>query len=373
MRPVYLSPNQTQDMGFLGGATGGEPEDFRQYGVPTFGAYADSMGIMGGMGLAAEVEYEVIDGRVAARTPMLELAPEDYQYMQQNRVPYDGMVALGDTGGLYQYSGDLGFFSTIVSAVKSVGKKVASGASSILKKIPGGKYLVKLGEKIYSIANKLIKPLTHYVGKYATKLAPVAALIPGYGPAIAGALYAAGKVAQLMQKYGVTYKGKEGKARKLKFKSGTKAKKFQKAMKKTGKKQKKAFSKKRKELGLSKAAYKKRVQGEIKDKLSSGKSKLSGADPMVDEYLAGAAPWMRSFRRLRRRKRGLPVLPRHILRRRGLLGDDFDFVGDDFDFVGTDDPPPFFRAGPRKWRRPWRGPLRARGRRFGRRPPWMRR
>lgn len=367
MAQVIMDPNRVEDMGLLGASYDTEPDDFRQYGVPTFGMYADKMGIQSGMGLAAEVEYEVIDGRVAARTPMLELAPRDYMYMRENRVPYHGMMALGDTGAVYAYDGSLGFFSKIVGAVKSVGKKVASGVSSVLKKIPGGKYLVKLGEKVYSIANKILKPLTYYVGKYATKLAPVAALIPGYGPAIAGALYAAGKIAQTMQKYGVSYskkKVKKGKPKKLKFKSGAAAKKFQKAMKSQARKQKRAFSKKRKELGLSKSAYKKRIQGEIK-------AKLSGADPMVDEFLSLGAlpPWARRQRRRRRIRAGMP-------RRRAwthFYGDDFDFVGDDFDFVdggldGRRQRPPFFRGGPRRWRRPYMGPRRLRRRL----PAWMR-
>lgn len=377
MYPLQI-PEQP-DLGFLGGMSGGEPEDFRQYGVPTFGAYADRMGIINnGLGLAAEVDYEVIDGRVACRTPMLELAPEDYQYMQQNRVPFDGMVALGDTGAVYQYSGDLGFFSKIVSAAKGAVSKVTGGIKNIIKKIPGGKYLVKLGEKIYSIANKLLAPLTHYVGKYATKLAPIAAFIPGYGPAIAGALLAAGKVAQLMQKYGVKYKGKKGKVRKLKFKSGSKAKKFKSAVKKTAKKQKKKFSSKRKELGLSKKAYAARVQGKIKTKIAGKKSLLGDdGDPMVDEFLSGAPWWQKRQRRIQRRRRvraGLPVIPREILVRRGLLGDDFDFVdGADDGFI--DGPPFWMRGGPQKWRRRFTGARRVKNKRARRMglPPWMRR
>lgn len=292
-----ISPmNQWQNSGLLGGDDGLQPEDWRRYGVPDLGAYADRMGIMSceGIGLAAEVDYEVIDGQVAARTPMLELAPEDYQHMARTGRPYDGMMALGDTGAVYEWDGDLGFFSKIVSAAKSVVKKVGSAAKRVIKKLPGGKYLIKLGSKIYKVASKLVKPLVKYVGKYATKLAPVAALIPGYGPAIAAALYTAGKVAKLMKKYGVTYKGKKGGVRKLKFKSGSSAKKFQKALKKQAKKAKKLQKKKQRKKAISRAIAKAK-------KRWMKKHGINGMDGM------GAPPFVRGrSRRIRRRRVGPP-------------------------------------------------------------------
>lgn len=243
-------PNLTQSeaVQHLGGDDGMEPEDWRLYGPRNFGAYADSMGIhdCSNLGLLAEVQWEMIDGVPCARAPMLDLDPDDYRYVQTMGTPYDGMMALGDTGAVYEWDGELGFFSAIVSAAKSVVKKVSGAVKNVIKKIPGGKYLIKLGSKIYKVAGKLVKPLTKYVGKYATKLAPVAALIPGYGPAIAAALYTAGKIAKLMDKYGVSYKGKKGGVRKLKFKSGSSAKKFQRAMKKAAKSAKKLQRRKQK-------------------------------------------------------------------------------------------------------------------------------
>ena len=64
---------------------------------------------------------------------------------------------------------------------------------------------------------KIVKPLVKFVGKYAAKLAPIAAFIPGFGPAIAGGLLVAGKIAKTMQKFGVATSGKKGSVRRLKF------------------------------------------------------------------------------------------------------------------------------------------------------------
>jgi hypothetical protein len=65
-----------------------------------------------------------------------------------------------------------------------------------------------------------------FVGKYASKLAPIAALIPGYGTAIAGALYTAGKIAKVMQQFDV----KTDKAGHPKFKSPKHAHAFAQAL-----------------------------------------------------------------------------------------------------------------------------------------------
>ena len=214
-----------------------EPADWRLYGLPNYGAYAESMGIMSGegLGLAAEVSQDIYGNRVLARTPMLELTPEDYRWVQVMRRPRDGMMALGDDGEIYEYDGLAGFFKRLFrrakKAVKRVAKRVRGGIRKVLKKVPGGKYLMKLGKKVFKIASKFVKPLTKFVGKYAAKLAPVAALIPGWGPAIAGALYTSGKIANLMNEYGAKLKGAAGTVRSLAFPSGNAAKKFQKALK----------------------------------------------------------------------------------------------------------------------------------------------
>lgn len=203
--------------------------DFRSVGIMGFGAYAEEMGILPGLGLVAEVDT---DENGQAWTPALEVAPQDYEYLRYHSTPYKGMLALGDNGVAYQYDSNLGFFRKLFRRIK---KKVSSVAKKVLRKIPGGKYLLRLGSKVWKIAKKLVRPLMKFVGKYAAKLAPVAALIPGYGPAIAAGLYTAGRIAKLMTKYGVKLTGKGGKPRKLRFKSGKHAKRFQRALKRSAK------------------------------------------------------------------------------------------------------------------------------------------
>jgi len=246
----------------------GEPEDFRLYGLPSYGAYADMLGIISAdelPAMAVEVDQGLYGNKVLARTPMIELAPDDYRYVHTMRTPYDGMMGVGDDGQIYEWDGTLGFFKKLFRRIKKGVKKVASkikkGVKKVLKKIPGGKYIIKLGKKIHKIAMKIVKPLTKFVGKYAAKLAPIAAIIPGYGPAIAGALYAAGKVANLMNEYGAKIKGAAGQVRKLSFKSGKSAKKFQKALKKA------ATSERRKQ----KKVGAKRYAAAVKSKFKHGK------------------------------------------------------------------------------------------------------
>jgi hypothetical protein len=219
-----------------------EPEDWRRYGLPEFGAYSERMGIIDGcgMGLAAEVTPQIYGNRVLARTPILELTPRDYRWMRTMKKPYQGMRALGDDAAVYEwqenYDGLGGFFKRLFRGVKKVARRIGRGIKKVISKIPGGKFLIKLGKKIWKIAKKFVRPLTKFVGKYATKLAPVAAMIPGYGTAISAGLYKVGKVAKLMNKYAVKLTGKKGKVRKLKFKSGKKAKKFKKRLKKEARK-----------------------------------------------------------------------------------------------------------------------------------------
>lgn len=244
---------------------GPEPEDFRLYGLPEYGIYSDMLGILDADDLpplAVEVDQGLYGNQILARTPMIELAPKDWKYVSVLRTPYHGMMGVGDDGQIYEYDGTLGFFKKLFRKAKKAVKRVARGVRSkirkVISKIPGGKYVLKLGQKIFKIAHKLVRPLTRFVGKYATKLAPVAALIPGYGPAIAGAMYSAGKIAQLMNEYDVAITGAVGKVRKLKFKSGKKAKGFRKALKRAAKLE---SSKLRK---MGKRAYESKVKSAFK-------------------------------------------------------------------------------------------------------------
>lgn len=172
--------------------------DFRKVAVKEFGAYAETMGIRGGRGLLAEVETDQW-GR--SWTPILELAPHDYEYLNYNKKPYDGMLALSDDLTTYQYDSQLGFFKNLF---KKIRKGFRKATKAILKRIPGGKYLLKLGQKLWKITAKMVRPLMKLIGPIAKKLAPIAALIPGYGPAIAAGLHTAGKIADLMKKTGIS-------------------------------------------------------------------------------------------------------------------------------------------------------------------------
>lgn len=239
---------QFEDYAGFGDCFTGEDEDlldFRKYGIKGFGIYADSMGILDlgdiGLGMAAEVD---IDENGRAWSPALEMTPDDVTYIRSYGRPYHGMLALGDNMEVYQYDGSLGFFKKLFKKIKKKAKKLVHGAASfakktaksLLKKLPGGKYLLKLGQKLWKISKKYLKPLAKFVGKYAKYLAPVAALIPGVGPAVAAGLYTAGKVANLMNKYGIKVAAKASDVvGKLRFPSDKIAKSFTADLKKAAK------------------------------------------------------------------------------------------------------------------------------------------
>jgi hypothetical protein len=235
------SVDQWQDVGF--GYAGEEyetPEDWSSVGPMGFGSYVGSMGMIDGAALAGigvEVDEEDWGGVMGARTPMLEVSPDDYLYMSFVGTPYQGMMAFGDDGELYTYDGSLGrgffrrLFRKAKSAVKRVGSRIKRGIKKVLKKSRFGRFLLKVGGKIKKIAMKIVKPLIKFVGKWASKLAPIAALIPGWGTAIAAGLAAAGKVAKLMQKFGVVTNGVKGAVRGLKLANPKNLPLFQKALK----------------------------------------------------------------------------------------------------------------------------------------------
>ncbi len=249
-----------------------EPLDFSKYGIKGFGCYSGSMGIISGigLGLAAEVETELTpSGEYRAWTPALEVSPEDFNFVKRYGFAYPGMLALGDNGAIYEYDGTVGrgffkkLFKKIRGGVKAIGRGIKKGVKAVgklgkkfLKKLPGGKYLLKLGEKVFAIAKKLVGPLAKFVGKYAAKLAPVAALIPGYGPAIAAGLATAGKIAKLMIKHRVMLTGKKGTVRKLKFKSPQASKAFRQELEREAKQHQLAAKLRRGRAGVKVAARK---------------------------------------------------------------------------------------------------------------------
>jgi hypothetical protein len=208
--------------GFLGlEESNSMPQAWESVGLANWGYLSPTMGYISGDAFPMPPVEVVPDSMGIARTPMLELAPQDFKYMQVVQHPYDGMMALGDDGTVFQYDGSLGagffkrMFRRIKKGVKKIAKKIRKGIRFVISKMPGGKMLLKIADKIHKVAMKFVRPLMKFVGKYAAKLAPIAALIPGYGPAIAAGLRVAGKVAQVMTKFGVKLAGKKGKARTL--------------------------------------------------------------------------------------------------------------------------------------------------------------
>lgn len=216
------------------GAESGEPEPWETVGLADWGYLSPQMGIINGDELP-ELKVEVTpDMSGLARTPMIELAPEDYKYVQVFKEPYDGMLGLGDDSEAYVYDGLGGFFKRLFKKVRKkvrkVARKIGRGLKKVIRKLPGGKWLLKIAGKIRKVAMKIVRPLAKFVGKFASKLAPIAALIPGYGPAIAAGLHAAGKIAKLMHKYSVKLVGKKGKVRDLFSKKPRNIKKMQKEL-----------------------------------------------------------------------------------------------------------------------------------------------
>jgi hypothetical protein len=221
--------NQWQDLsGFLGfgeSETPAEPQPWESVGLSDWGYLAGSMGIINGDEIP-QIPVEVIPDRNGiARTPMLELAPQDFNHMKVWKTPYEGMLALGDDGTpyQYQYDGTLGrgffkrLFRRVAKKVRAVAKKIKKGIRKVISKLPGGKFILKIADRIHKVAMKFVKPLMKFVGKYASKLAPFAAMIPGFGPAIAAGLHLSGKIAQVYNKFSKVVKivGKVGQARTL--------------------------------------------------------------------------------------------------------------------------------------------------------------
>jgi hypothetical protein len=220
-----------------------------------FGAYIPQYGIMDGPQIYVETDTYDDLGDGTVRTPMLEFTPFDFDYLQQVNYPYPGMLALSDVGDLYEYDQLSGLFSRIKRGFKKLGKKIKKGVRKVAKKVKKvlsktkfGRAIIKVAGKIHKVAMKLVKPLSKVVGKFAKKLAPIAAMIPGYGPAISGALMAAGKAANIVKKYGGKLKkvinvdqktGKRSTGYKLDVKNPKKLRGIQQELKREAEKMKK--------------------------------------------------------------------------------------------------------------------------------------
>lgn len=213
--------DEPETMGSLGGDEGNPNQPF--------GGFAGLFGIDESPAIYAEADIITTDG--LALTPVMEMGLADYLNYQSTGNVRAGALARDQFGNVYQFepnaSGIGGFFSSIFKGAKKLVKGAMSVARMAIKKLPGGKYLLKLHDKLHKITMKLVRPLAKFVGPIAAKLAPIAALIPGYGPAISAALYTTGKIANLINKFDIKKDKKGG----LKFKSGAQAKAFQAALK----------------------------------------------------------------------------------------------------------------------------------------------
>jgi hypothetical protein len=176
-----------------------------------FGSLVGQMGVIHEPNIPIEVHADDDLGDGTVRTPMLELTPFDFEYVQTVGFGYPGMMAVSDVGGVYEYqpAGDGmlgGWFKRIAKGFKKIAKKAVKGVRKKVRKVMAktkiGRAIIRIGDKAMAVALKIVKPLAKVVGKWATRLAPIAALIPGVGPAISGAMLAAGAVGKLINKYG---------------------------------------------------------------------------------------------------------------------------------------------------------------------------
>lgn len=254
-RQIYSNYwGQNHDMGFAGlcGADDDQSNhlDWSKNIVSGFGAHVGSLGYVWEQDKLPPVEVSDDDITTQGfggyvRTPVLELGASDYQqFVNTGEVP-DQAIALGDDGELYQYSGLDGFFKRLFKrvrkAVKKVRSKIRKKIRGLLKRTRFGRILLKVHDRVVGVMMKIVKPLAKVVGKWASKLAPIAAIIPGYGTAVAGALLAAGKIANVMNKYGGVIRDvvsppgdghkKEIKHKKLYFASKGQEHKFKAALK----------------------------------------------------------------------------------------------------------------------------------------------
>jgi hypothetical protein len=242
-RPPWRTYGEDYSYGFFGEQDDGVPlQEWETVGLTGFGYLSSKMGDM-----ETNIPVEVGPDQTMfysglARTPMIELSPEDYRYLQLNRgQPYEGMMGLGDDGEAYVYDGLGGFFKRLfrkikrkvkkvarrikkgirrvkkgirrgirkaVSVVRKVGGRIRKYARKIIKRLPGGKALIKIAGKIRKVAMKVVRPAMKFVGKYASKIAPIARFVPGYGPAIAAGLRVAGRVAKVYNAIDAARRGK---------------------------------------------------------------------------------------------------------------------------------------------------------------------
>lgn len=182
--------------------------DFQQYGIAGFGCYNDVMGYTTGDALPhimAEVdETDTIGNTGLVRTKHFEMDPADYAHMLKTGTPKIGALALADDGEVYvwqpNYDGLGGFFKKLARRVKKRVKKIGKRVKKFAKRIAHTK-VFRLGKRILKTAMKYVKPFLKKFGpKIMQAVAPIAAMIPGVGPAVSTALVVGGRALAIAQK-----------------------------------------------------------------------------------------------------------------------------------------------------------------------------
>lgn len=227
---------------FFGSADSYQLDRWDSAGLKNFGSLADRKGVLF-TPIPAEVGNEqTMFYHGLARTPMIEVCPSDFDYMRSTGGrAYNGMMGLGDDGQIYVYDGFGGFFKKLFKKIGKAAKKagefvtgkyvvdkiregkkdadsataekktqtVASVAAKkgwtpsevakavqgrIRKDLPkitqrvGDKTFVRLADKPIETDMAVKKPSKVAVRKQVHKVVPVAAVVPGDGPAIRAAI-----------------------------------------------------------------------------------------------------------------------------------------------------------------------------------------
>jgi hypothetical protein len=176
-------------------------------GLSGFGNLSGMLGILPAQNMK-RIDVEVdTDETGLMYQPTVALSGSDFEFVKRTGSPYHGMRGMDDSGYVVEYDGLNGFFKKLFRKAKKLAQKIAKKVKSVtrkvLKRIPGGKMLMKVGGKIWNISKKIIRPLMKKLGPLALKLAPLAALVPGIGTAVAGGLLAVGTINKIMQSTGV--------------------------------------------------------------------------------------------------------------------------------------------------------------------------
>lgn len=178
-----------------------------------FGNCVDTMGYIDSGDL--EIELGPLDRCSSGEyvVPLLTISPNDFEYLSTVGTPYPGMKALGTSGYIYEWStlppisGLSGpfrrFFRRIGRGIKRALTAVWHGVERIFQATKFGRWILRVKDRLIDFAVKVVTPLANFLRRYAPALAPMVAVIPGIGPALAVVLLEAGAIAAAYNKWGV--------------------------------------------------------------------------------------------------------------------------------------------------------------------------